>query len=342
MVDRQYWRALFNEQRHAFVVEQAGWLDDEPQIEYRFSYFLADEDDEIAHMGGLDKWWLNEDGIAEGEFFAFSKYPDQTAFDADVQSILQEAEERVQDDNLDFFLAVVDIVKERAVEAGLEDETLFEFEGLFELGSEDAYSQRSYVPERLHDHIERTKDECWRLQVARVVDPRQKLLGWSLCIVLYPTLTSEASVDEIDAVETAEILELNHFHTYTEAILAVNGTLQFMLEDGRVEEPDYAFMDNSEVFELMSVQSSVEGIIAPEWEVLEGAALRRFLAGTQPLLRPAERWHPRQEDLVARVAGAMNLPLHVADQVYAQMLETMEISEPLDEDSPWQTLNDTD
>ena len=68
-----------------------------------------------------------------------------------------------------------------------------------------------------------------------------------------------------------------------------------MLVDGRVEEPDYAFMNNSEVFELMSVQGSVEGILAPEWEELEGAALRRFLDGTQPLVRPAERWHPRQE-----------------------------------------------
>ena len=329
-------------QRDAFVVEQAGWVGDEPQIEYRFTYFSEDEDPDIAGLGGIDKWWLNEDGFAEGEFFAFGKYPDQKAFDDAVADILQQAAQRQQDENLDFFLAVIDIVKEQAVEAELEDESLFDFEGLFELGSEDAYSQRPYVPERLHDHLERTKDECWRLHVARVVDPQQKPLGWSLCVVLYPTLSSEAATDEINAAEIAEVLELNHFHTYTEAVLAVNGTLQFMLEDGRVEEPDYAFMNDSEVFELMSVQGSVEGILAPEWEVLEGAALRRFLDGTQPLVRPAEHWHPRQEDSVAQVAEAMDIPLHIADQLYAQMLETMKLSEPLDENSPWRTLNDSD
>lgn len=342
MVDKQYWRAVFDDQRDAFVVDQAGWLDDQPQIEYRFTYFSEAEDPEIAYLGGIDKWWLNEDGFAEGEFFAFGKYPDQAAFDADVECILQQAESVAQNDNLDFFLALIDIVKEQAVEAELEDESLFNFEGLFGLGSEDAYSQHSYMPERLHDHVERTKDECWRLQVARVVDPQQKPLGWCLCVVLYPAISSEAATEEIDAAEIAEVLELTHFHTYHEAVLAVNGTLQFMLEAGRVEEPEYAFMNDSEVFKLMSVQCSVEHILAPAWEVLEGAVLRRFLNGTQPLVRPAERWHPRQEDAVAKVAETMELPLHLVDQLYAQLLEAMEISEPLDEDSPWRTLNDAE
>jgi hypothetical protein len=149
-------------------------------------------------------------------------------------------------------------------------------------------------------------------------------------------------VEEIEVAEVAEILELNHFHTYTEAVLAVNGTLQFMLKGGRVEEPDYAYMDDSDVFELMSVQCSVEGIIAPEWEVLEGAALHRYLDGTQALVRSAEHWHPRQADSVAHVAETTNIALHIADQLYAQMLDTLKISEPLDNNSPWDTLNDVD
>jgi hypothetical protein len=172
------------QQWDAFVVEQAGWVDGEPQIEYRFTYFSENEDADIASLGGIDKWWLNEDGFAEGEFFAFGKYPDQKTFDDAVTSILRQAAQRQQDANLDFFLAVIDIAKEQAVEAHLEDESLFDFEGLFALGSEDAYSQGSYIPGRLHDHIERTKDECWQLHVARVVGPQQKLLGWSLCVVL--------------------------------------------------------------------------------------------------------------------------------------------------------------
>ena len=245
MLDRDCWRATYDQERGAFVVEQAGWVEGEPQIEYRFTYFSGEENEDIACQGGIDKLWLNDDGFVEGEFFAFGKYPDQVAFDAAIEHILREAEQRTQDDNLDFFLAVIDIVKEQAVEAELEDESLFDFEGLFELGSEDAYSQHAYVSDRLHDHVERTKDECWRLQVARVVNPQQKLLGWSLCVIFYPALMSQASMDQIDAAEEAHILELSHFHTYNEAIIAINGTLAFMLEDGRIEEPEYAFMDDS-------------------------------------------------------------------------------------------------
>ncbi|MCC6803489.1 MAG: hypothetical protein IT319_11445 [Anaerolineae bacterium] len=304
MLDRNYWRATYDQERGAFVVEQAGWVEGEPQIEYRFTYLSFEENEEIACQGGLDKWWLNGDGSAAGEFFAFGKYPDQVAFDAAVEHILQKAEQRAQDDNLDFFLVVIDIVKEQAVEAALEDESLFDFEGLFELGSEDAYSQHPYGSDRLHDHVARTKEECWRLQVARVVDPQQKLLDWSLCVVLYPTLSSQASMDEINAAEEAHTLELSHFDSYSEAVIAINGTLQFMLEDGRVEEPDYAFMDDSEVFELMSVHASVEGIIAPEWDTLKGASL-----------------------------------LHVADQLYARLLESMKIVEPLEDDSPWREFD---
>ena len=195
MLDRHFWRAVFDIQRDAFLVEQAGWVDGEPRIEYRVTYFSADEEPEIVHLGGIDKWWLNEDGFAEGEFFAFGKYSDQHAFADAVAGILQQAAQRQQDENLDFFLAVTDIVKELAVEAELEDDSLFDFEGLFEMGSEDAYSQRACVSERLHDHIERTKDECWRLYVAQVIDPRQKPLGWSLCVILYPSLTSAATAD---------------------------------------------------------------------------------------------------------------------------------------------------
>ena len=342
MLDRQYWRALYNEARDAYVVEEAGWVDDEPQIEYRFSYFSDDNDDEVAGLGGLDKWWLNEDGFVEGEFFAFGKYPDQAAFDADVERILEEAEQLAQGDNLDYFLAVIDTVKDRAVEAELDDDSLFEFEGLFDYGAEDAYSLRPYDPIRLHNHVERTQDECWRLQVAQVVDRQQQTLGWAVCAVLYPDLASEATDEAIAAAEVAHILDLTHFHSYSDAAISVNGTLLFMLEGDRVEDPDYADLDNSFVFELMSVQDSVEGIISPEWGVLEGDPLRAFLAGKRPLVGTHEHWHPRQDDPVAQVAATLGLPIHVADQLYAHLLNSLSLSDPLDEDSPWRAINDSD
>jgi len=158
----------------------------------------------------------------------------------------------------------------------LDDESLFNFEGLFEFRDEDTYSRRSYVSDRLHDHIERSKDKCWHLYVVRGVSPEGHLLGWSVCAVLSPTLTSEATTDEI-AAEVAHILELNQFRTYSEAVMAVNGIILFMTEEGRVEEPEYAYMDDSFVLELMSVQCSVEETATPEWEVLKGDNLREFL-----------------------------------------------------------------
>ena len=97
-----------------------------------------------------------------------------------------------------------------------------------------------------------------------------------------------------------------------------------------------------EVFELMSVQASIEGIIAPVWDTLEGASLRRFMNGNQPLVRTLPRWHPRQDDAVAQVAEAMGLPLHIADQLYAQLLESMKIVEPLENDSPWQEFDNAE
>lgn len=335
MLDRDYWRALYNEERNSFVVEQAGWLDGEPQIEYRFSYFTDAEDEDIARLGGLDKRWLNDDGFGEGEFFAFGRYPDAASFDADVAQILDEAKKRSHEANLDYFLAVTDIVKERAVEAELEDDSIFEYDGLFELGDEDAYSLQLSDAERLHDHVERSQDECWHLQVVRVVDPQQQPLGWCLCAVLYPSLNSEATAEQIAAAPLVHLLDLDHFHTYGEAVLAKNGTLRFMLEDGRVQDPEYAYMNDSEVLELMSVQCSVEEIIAPVWDILQGENLRALIDHRQPLIRERERWHPREVDVVAHAATAMGLPMHVADQVFAELLDGMKLTEPADDNNPW-------
>ena len=34
MLDRKHWRAIYHDDRKAFVVEDAGWIADEPVIEY--------------------------------------------------------------------------------------------------------------------------------------------------------------------------------------------------------------------------------------------------------------------------------------------------------------------
>jgi hypothetical protein len=146
----------------------------------------------------------------------------------------------------------------------------------------------------------------------------------------------------IAAAGVAHILDLTHFDSYSDAAISVNGTLSFMTDGDRVEDPEYAYLDDSLVLELMSVQGSVEGIISPGWEVLEGDQLRAFLAEKRPLVRAREHWHPRQDDPVAQVAATMGLPLHVADQLYAHLLESMNLTDPPDQDSPWCAMNDSD
>jgi hypothetical protein len=84
-----------------------------------------------------------------------------------------------------------------------------------------------------------------------------------VCAVLYPDLDSEATDDEVDAAEAVHILDLNHFHTYGEAVISVKSTLLFMIEGGRIEDPGYAYMDDSSVLELLSVHSSTETILSP-------------------------------------------------------------------------------
>jgi hypothetical protein len=341
MADRRYWRAIYNEERDGFVVERAGWIDDEPVIEYRFTFF--DDDDTGEQEGGLMKWWLDEDGVPSGEFYSFGSYPDETAFREEVQHILAEARQRSQEENLDYFLAVIDIVKERAVDAGIEDEGIFSFEGLFETGPEDAYSLRQLSGfERLHDHVERSQDECWRLHVGKAVDPQGEPLGWAVVVLVYPDLTSAASDEEIEAASCAELLDLDHWQEKSAAGLAADMIRRFMFQGSRVEEPEFAYSNDSKIFEFMSVQMSQEGIVMPEWQVLEGDDLHAFVRGDYPLIRERARWHPRRVDIMTEFAAETGIPTHMADQLYTHLLDSLHLTEVFDEHSPWRFLDDGD
>ena len=143
MLERKYWRAIYDNERKSFVVEEAGWVDGDPAIEYCFTFF---GDDETGHpFGGLEKCWLDDHDMVSGEFFAFGDYATEEEFQADVEQILSEAKDRSKSENLDRFLAVIDVVKERAVLAELEDDDIFLCEGLYEDGPEDAYTLRDDI-----------------------------------------------------------------------------------------------------------------------------------------------------------------------------------------------------
>lgn len=340
MPERRYWRAIYDEARKSFVVDNAGWVDGEPVIEYCFTFFGGD--DTGYQFGGLEKCWLDEHNLVNGEFFAFGDYATEEAFQAEVEQILLEAKERSKSENLDYFLAVTDVVKEHAVHAEIEDDDIFLGEGLFEDGPEDAYTLRDGIfnDSRLHDHVERSKDECWRLHTTQVVDAENKPLGWALVVLLYPDLTSKATEEDIQSASRAELLEIDHWHDRAAAGLSQDMIYRFMTQGWRLEDPDLAFSNDSEVFDFLSVQMCHEEIITPEWQVLEGDDLTALLNGEQALVRDKARWYPYQTDLVTRYVQETGLSPHFADQFHAYMLDTLRLTEKFDEDSPWRFLDE--
>src|SRR5664279_964277 len=159
MTDAWYLRALYDKSSGAYISTGARWVEGEPSLEYRFT-LIESEDESVAWQGGLEKYWLEEDDHPCGEVIVFAEYDNEAAFDAEVAQIQQEAKERSLRENIDEFLAVTDIVKQRTILLGYEEEDLEDMEGLFEDGPEDAYSLRDWDDRpRLHHHVE-CADEC--------------------------------------------------------------------------------------------------------------------------------------------------------------------------------------
>jgi len=204
-----------------------------------------DEDKPAAWEGGLEKFWIDEDGGHYGEFFVFAEYDTEAAFNVDVEQIRREAREASIKQNIDQFLAVTDIVKRRAVASGYEDNTIENLEGLFQNGPEDAYTLCDIGDSpRLHDHAE-CEDECWYLHVAQVVDTEKQALGWGLFAVHLLDVSPNASKAKIESANRARILLLDRLHTKHDAKLAQHDFEHFM-ETERIDNPEYAYMNDTE------------------------------------------------------------------------------------------------
>ena len=135
MINPQYVRAEYDEERNAYVSVEADWIEGAPSVEYRFT-LQENEDKPHAWEGALGKFWYDQDGGVYSECFVFDAYVDEDAFDSDVAQIRQEAKETSTRENIDELLAVTDIVKQRAVALGYEEDTLEDLEGLFQDGPE--------------------------------------------------------------------------------------------------------------------------------------------------------------------------------------------------------------
>jgi len=338
MLDRHYLRAVFDEDSLSYVPVYAQWIEGEPDVEYYLT--AVERDDKTGALeGGLEKRWQDEDGVSHSLFFAFAEYKDEAAFDSDMARIRQEARTAAVQENVDELLSLIDIVKERAVTNGYADDTLYDLEGLFDDGPEDAYTLHDPGDDpRLHHHVER-EDECWFFAVAPVVDTERQPLGWGLFAVHLPDLTSGASEADCKNASRASVLLLDPHPDKRDAMMAERGFMVFM-ETERLEDPSYAFMDDTEVLECAArTVRRDESTSAELWQEYNGQALQDFLNGTTPAVCPREKWQPDAKPLVDRFFEEHPLPIWLEDQVLAALDEQAGVEPDDAEQSPWQSLN---
>ncbi len=338
LLSRQYVRAEFDTNRGSYVSSEADWIDSEPSVEYHFMA-QQDEDKPGSWEGGLEKFWCDEDENWYGELFVFGEYPSEADFDVDVDRILREAREVSIKENIDEFLAVTDIVKQRAVQNGYEDDTIEDLEGLFQDGPEDAYTLADLGDSpRLHHYVE-CEDECWYFHTAPVVDTDKQELGWGLFAVHLPDLTSNATQPEIKNANRARVLLLDHLHNKRDAGLAKHGFEHYM-ETERVDNPEYAYVNDTEVLEGASIDAEwddeTNSVI---WQEYSGKALRDFLSGAVPYSIARQKWLPREESLVDRFFKEHPQPTWLEDQLRAALDDHAGVESDEDEDSPWHNLD---
>jgi hypothetical protein len=294
------------------------------------------EDSASLWEGGLEKLWFDEDGVQYSDFCPFDTYTDEGTFVSDVRAILASARQAAIAENIDELLAVMDIVKRRMVEAGYDDEAVLDLEGLFQNGPEDAYTLRDIGSRnRLHHHIER-EDECWYLHVAPIVDSLRQLLGWGVFAVHLPDLTSDATAETIAAASQARVLLVDHCRDELEARLVTKAIDGFMHEGERVSDPEYAFMNDTEVLEgfALSIEQGEPGDL-DIWPEYRDAALKSFLDRSAPTVYERSRWHIRKTNITDEFFERFPQPIWVEDQLRAALEEYMGMQHHEDEGSPW-------
>ncbi len=338
MGNPQYVRAVYDAERNSYISTQAAWVNGESILEYRFMAMESDEEPGLWE-GGLEKFWHDEEGHPNGEFFAFDEYETEADFDADVKRILDEARKVSDEENIDEFLAVTDIVKQRAIDSGFVDDSIEDLEGLFEDGPEDAYTLTDIGDEpRLHHHVERD-DECWFFHIAPVVDQQEQPLGWGLFVIHFPELGRDATEADLQNVQHAEVLLLDQLQTKSDALLATKGFRHYM-ETERLDDPYFAFANDTEVFENAVFgaewHDQAEEVV---WQEYDNQTLQALLTGKLPYRLPREQWQPGEESLADRFFKDHPQPVWFEDQFRAMLDEEAGDEPDEDEDSPWQNLD---
>lgn len=332
MTECWYRRAIYNVERQAYVVRH----EDGSEVNYRFMS-LEPEEEELYPNLAILKEWEDADNGPMGELYAFMILEEPEQFQEIVDQILANAREAAVEENVDEFLAVIDIIKHYAIEEDFDDEFIEEIEGLFVTGPDDAYTQREYDPNRLHHHVERPDDECWEIEVARVVaaDDSARELGWACYVIHYLDLTSSASKVEMERAQSALLLDLEHHIDEVGARVAALHLQKFMEEGDRVQNPDYVYMNDTMIFEFISVLSRDENDHSPTWQQLSDEALQTF---RQKRILYRGEWYPR--DVFRDLAEATDISPAHADQMAAMWRDLFGIEpHPFKADSPFNNLD---
>jgi hypothetical protein len=153
-------------------------------------------------------------------------------------------------------------------------------------------------------------------------------------VIHYHELTSGASEAEIAQAQSAQLLDLEHHIDEVGAQVAALHLQKFMEAGDRVQNPEYAYTNDSLMFEFMSVLSRDENEHCPTWQQLSGEALQVFRKNT--VLSRSE-WYPR--DVFRELAEATDISPAHADQYAAMWRDLFGIApQPFKEDSPFRDL----
>ncbi len=325
-----YRRAEYNEAEQTYPVLH----DDATRVTYSV---VTLDDEDMGPVLALQKAWEDEGQYFELYPFRQLTSPDER--DAVAAGMIARAKDTAPDENVVEFLCLIDIAKRWAINADLDDEDIEYIEGLFQMGPRDAYTQRPYSPERLHHHVQRPDDECWRIDVVRAAaadDPTREL-GWIVYVMYYPELVSASTDEDIQRATYARLLDLEHHIDELGARVAVPHLEKFMTEGARVQDPEYAYLNDTLMFEFMSVLSRDENDHEPTWQVLPSDELQAFRA--DPILRRGSgAWFPR--DLFRELTDAAKLsPGHV-DQLAAMWHDLYGVPpQPFKKDSPFDDMD---
>jgi len=315
MVDPHLIRAFYDEKSDAYVSEAVFWAEEEPSLVYKFS-LLENAEQPDRFDGGLLKEWQDDSSDVEGEFVTFATYASEAEFKADVNAIRAEAEQHADDENLDGFLAVIDIVKKRAMDNGfLDEEEWLDLEGLFEMGPQDAYTLRDMLDVRLHDHVE-CDPECWQLRVSKVSDEQGSILGWGVLAFHFLDLPEDASRDAINRADHARVLLMEHHHTIRNAKLGVSGIVRFM-EGTRLDDPDLAYMNDTEILE--SIAYGADDPSVSLWSEKSGEELHSLMNEKTLFVCNRADWQPRTQTPLDRFLAEHPQPVWFEDQFRAAM-----------------------